>query len=187
VSNNWTDLIELLLRAGMEFSAGLKDAEVERAEATYGFQFPADLRDFVQTAAPMYYDWHSENDARIREMMAWPLEGMLFDIENNVFSLSEWGPRPESLEDAKAIARDLVAQAPRLIPIYAHRMMPDCPNEAGNPVFSVHQTDVIYYGFDLDDYFRHEFNLPGRKPWPAEVRPIEFWDIERFQDIRWRE
>ena len=43
-------------------------------------------------------------------------------------------------------------------------MMPDRPQLNGNPIFSIHQTDMIYYGFDLDDYFRHEFDLPNRKP-----------------------
>ena len=78
-----------------------------------------------------------------------------------------------------------VAAAPRLIPIYGHRMMPDEPQEPGNPVFSVHQTDIIHYGFDLADYLRHEFGLPGREPWPERVRPIRFWDPDRFQEVRW--
>jgi hypothetical protein len=33
-------------------------------------------------------------------------------------------------------------------------------NQAGTPVFSVHQTDVIYYGFTLPGYFRNEFRVP---------------------------
>jgi len=28
---------------------------------------------------------------------------------------------------------------------------------------------------DLTDFFYHEFDLPGRKPWPEEMRPIRFW------------
>ena len=50
----------------------------------------------------------------------------------------------------------------------------------------MHQTDIIYYGFDLDDYLRHEFDLPDRKPWPSEVRAIEFWNVDRWQDAGWR-
>jgi hypothetical protein len=57
-------------------------------------------------------------------------------------------------------------------------MMPDKPHLPGNPVFSVHQTDIIHYGFDLADYLRHEFDLSGREPWPEEVRPIRFWDLD---------
>jgi hypothetical protein len=43
-------------------------------------------------------------------------------------------------------------------------MIPDDPHLEGNPVFSVHQADIIYYGHDLEDYLRHEFGLSGRKP-----------------------
>ena len=46
------------------------------------------------------------------------------------------------------------------------------------------QTDPLP-GFDLEDYFRGEFHLGGRKSWPEQVRPIRFWDIERFQDVAW--
>jgi hypothetical protein len=64
-------------------------------------------------------------------------------------------------------------------------MIPDEPNLAGNPVFSVHQTDIIYYGFDLADYLRHDFHIPGREPWPENIRQIRFWDLDRFQQVRW--
>jgi hypothetical protein len=47
-------------------------------------------------------------------------------------------------------------QAPKLIPINGHRMMPDRLRSAGNPVRSIYQTEIIFYGFDLDDCLRHE-------------------------------
>ena len=85
-----------------------------------------------------------------------------------------------------AAAGELIfRRSPKLIPVYSHRMMPDEPQAAGNPVFSVHQTDIIYYGSDLADYLRHEFSLPGREPWPSQTRAIRFWDIDRFQEVRW--
>ena len=64
-------------------------------------------------------------------------------------------------------------------------MMPDASHWEGNPVLSVYQTDIIYYGYDLEDYLRHEFDLPDRKPWPEHFRSISFWDIGRFQEVRW--
>lgn len=100
--------------------------------------------------------------------------------------LPEWGQRPASLDEAQTIVEEKVRQAPKPIPIFAHLMMPDQPRSAGNPVFSVYQTDIIYYGFDLDDYLRHEFDLPGRRPWPSEIKRIEFWDVDRWQDLHWR-
>jgi hypothetical protein len=190
--SEWSTLIDLLdQETSIWFDEALTNSEVSQAETRYGFQFPSDLRAFLQTALPRGYsfpNWRSdaENEIRaIQERMDQPLQGLLFDIERNNFWLPEWGSRPASFDDAKEIAKRHVEQAPRLIPINAHRMMPDRPQLAGNPVLSVHQTDIIYYGFDLEDYLRHEFRLPGRKPWPPEIRTIEFWDVNRWQNLSW--
>jgi hypothetical protein len=121
----------------------------------------------------------------LRDWLDLPRDGILFDVEHNGFWLEEWGPRPRTLAEAGYRVNELVAAAPKLIPVYGHRMIPDDPHESGNPVFSVHQTDIIHYGFDLADYLRHGFNLPGREPWADQVRPIRFWDIDRFQEVRW--
>ncbi len=74
---------------------------------------------------------------------------MAFDIENNGFWLEAWGPKPEVLSDQLRIAKEHYDQAPKLIPIFSHRYIPATPSEIGNPIFSVYQTDIIYYGYDL--------------------------------------
>jgi hypothetical protein len=170
------------------FDAGLTDAEVAAAEGRFEFRFPPDLREFLQTAlprGPKFPNWRSGDEAVLRDWLDMPRQGVLFDVEHNRFWLEEWGPRPGSLGEALRVASALVAAAPRLIPVYMHRMMPEEPHLPGNPVFSVHQTDIIHYGFDLADYLRHEFGLPGREPWPGQVRPIRFWELDRFQEVRW--
>lgn len=172
----------------VEFDVGLTDAEVAAVQSRFGFRFPPDLRKFLQTAllrGARFPDWRSGDEAALRDWLDLPLQGVLFDVEHNGFWLEQWGPRPGSLEEALRVASEAVAAAPRLIPIYGHRMMPDEPHLPGNPVFSVHQTDIIHYGFDLTDYLRHEFGLPGREPWPERVRPIRFWDLDQFQEVRW--
>jgi len=201
-STNWKELIRQLqgrsylfglINASatayrVEFDAGLTDAEVFETEKKFGFRFPTDLRDFLQTAlprGPQFPNWRAGDERVLREWLDLPRQGILFDIEHNGFWLPEWGPRPDSLIEAFAVASEIIGAAPRLIPVYAHRMMPDEPHLDGNPVFSVHQTDIIYYGFDLADYFRHEFQLAGRQLWPEHIRPIRFWDLDRFQDERW--
>ena len=172
----------------VEFYAGLTDAEIVAVECKFDFRFPPDLRAFLQTAlprGPKFPDWRSGDEAILRDWLNIPREGVLFDIEHNGFWLDEWGPRPDSLEKALQIGSDLIAAAPKLIPIFSHRMMPDEPHLPGNPVFSVHQTDIIRYGFNLADYLRHEFTVSGREPWPDEIRSIRFWDVDRFLDVRW--
>ena len=173
----------------VEFAAGLTDAEVDAVADRFGCRFPPDLRKFLQTAlprGPQFPDWRSGDEAALRERFARPREGVLFDVAENGFWLDEWGSRPKSVGEALRVAGALVDAAPKLIPIFSHRMMPSEPHLPGNPVFSVHQTDIIHYGFDLADYLRHEFKLPGREPWPEQVRPIRFWAIDRFQNVRWK-
>jgi hypothetical protein len=199
----WKDLVKQLRGAEYQFGVidrntpvhrinfdrGLTDAEVVAAENRFGFRFPPDLRAFLQTAlprGPKFPDWRSGEESAIRQWLDGPRQGILFDIDSG-FWLEEWGPRPASLEEARRVASELVAAAPKLIPIFGHRMMPDEPHLAGNPVFSVHQTDIIHYGFDLADYLRREFALPASGTPPDQVRPIRFWDIDRFQEARWGE
>jgi hypothetical protein len=165
------------------FDPGLTDSEVASAEARFGFRFPPDLRDFLQAAlprGPRFPDWRSGHETTLREWLDGPRHGVLFDVEQG-FWLDEWGPRPGALDEALRVAGEQVTSAPRLIPVYGHRFIPDEPHLPGNPVLSVHQTDIIHYGFDLADYLRHEFGLP-REPWPERMRPVRFWDPERFQD-----
>jgi hypothetical protein len=172
----------------IEFGPGLTDAEVARVERTFGFRFPPDLREFLQTALPrgaQFPDWRSGDDASLRAWLDEPRRGVLFDVQSNAFWLDEWGPRPSDLDEVSAIVEELLRAAPRLIPIYGHRMIPDEPHEAGNPVFSVHQTDIIHYGFDLENYLCAEFHFPDERPVPSRMRPIRFWDIDRFQSVRW--
>ncbi|HEY7326616.1 MAG TPA: SMI1/KNR4 family protein [Gemmataceae bacterium] len=193
VSNDWHELVDRLrgreYRFGIitedspvyrvEFDAGLTSDEVARVESRFGFRFSPDLREFLQTAlprGPQFPDWRSGDENTLLEWLDQPRQGLLFDVEHNGIWLEEWGSQGRPLSERLRIASEAVAAAPHLIPIFGHRMMPDEPHLPGNPVFSVHQTDIIYYGFDLADYLRHEFNLPCREPWPERVRPIRFWD-----------
>ena len=186
----------LLQSKGVIFDAGLSDLEINRSETVFGFKFPTDLRAFLQIALPIrieskwgteaFPNWRSCNLAPIIERFNWPFEGMAFDIENNAFWLvDDWGPKPENLQHALEIARRAVDSAPKLIPICSHRYLPAEPQLPGNPVFSVHQTDIIYYGCDLWDYFVNEFGPKEERGKRykgmshsryAELhRPIRFW------------
>jgi len=59
--------------------------------------------------------------------------------------------------------------------VYFHRYIPARPHLSGNPVLSVYQTDIIYYGNDLTDYFRNEFQVPLPEETTNTPRLIEFW------------
>jgi hypothetical protein len=139
----WADLVTTLLVNGIEFERGLTDAEVEAAEARYEFRFPPDLRAFLQAGLPQgdrFPNWRSGDEAKLRAWLDLPRRGILLDIAHNGFWLDEWGPQTASLGEAQRVASKLVAAAPKLIPVYIHRMMPSEPHLPGNPVFSVYPT-----------------------------------------------
>jgi hypothetical protein len=186
--------IELLKSAHVVFEEGLSDNEIARREQQFGLRFPPDLKALLQTALPVgvesastfsFPNWRSGDDQTLQTRLDWPFEGMAFDIEHNVFWLDDWEPKPSSLGEAIEIARRHVAAAPKLVPVCSHRYLPCEPLDAGNPVFSIYQTDIIIYGIDLWDYFWNEFAPPNDRwartkgmsaeQFAAALRNIRFW------------
>jgi hypothetical protein len=170
---------------GVEFEQGLTDSEIGLAEEWGQFRFVPDLRAFLQTALPVA--WNTQHGRRefprwrhdgaiIKNAQAWICEGIEFDILNNHFWLEAWGEKPLVIDDAFNVARQHLSSAPLMIPIYSHRHIPAEPYEAGNPVFSIYQTDIIYYGTDLESYLQNEF-LRGSNfiIEDSAVKRIRFW------------
>lgn len=179
-------LVKKLEFRGVQFTSGLTDREVDRAERVYGFVFPADLRAFLQYRLPVskrWPNWRDGNEVEILDQLDWPAEGICFDIAHNNFWRQDWGDKPADLPEAFAIARRKLAEVPKLIPITGHRYLLADPPLPGNPVLSVYQTDIIPYGNDLASYFANEYKstLPDydipAPDWAAKtLRPIRFWD-----------
>src|SRR5262249_47780399 len=127
------------------------------------------------------HDWTDE--AAIRRAIDWPFRGLLASVQDGRLWWPEWGRLPSSARGREEVLRDVLSRAPKLIPLIAHRYLPEQPREAGNPVFSVYYTDAIYYGANLKDYFEREFaGGPGR-PLPTQIKRIPFWSdlVERYQ------
>ena len=169
--------IELLHEAGVTLEAGLSDDELAGVESVFGFSFSPDHRELLATTLPTgdrWVNWRSDPAESIGSRVAWPIDGVIFDVRHNAFWPQSWGPRPPDPEQAEIVARRMMAIVPLLAPLYGHRFMPASPAPAGSPVFSVYQTDVIYYGNDLADYFARELKVGE----PAANRPairIAFW------------
>jgi hypothetical protein len=126
----------------------------------------------------------------LRERIEWPADGICFDIRNKVFWWPEWGERPAADADAIAVASRYLERVPVLIPIFGHSYLPSTPAEVGNPVFSVHQADVIHRGADLAEYLHYAFRDQeefdeDRYPTFSEVyRPIRFWSSMARENAR---
>ena len=113
-------------------------------------------------------DWRNGEGGELRRRVDWPIDGILFDVEHKEFWHPSWPVRPVALAEALQVAKEALSEVPRLAPIYSHRYLPTRPASAGNPVLSCYQTDIIYYGDDLLDWFNREFHRYGT--WvPPEV------------------
>jgi len=198
-----SEIVENMKAHGVEFDAGLTDAEVSDIEALCKFQFPPDLRQFLQLGVPL--SWTRRSGTFLGIPVKWrknivsvdnhfpnwrdnPLEIMnkarkrtlsafVFDVEHANFWMQEWGERPQELSDAFTVIERYLETVPVLIPIHAHRFIPAEPHLAGNPIFSVWQAiDTIYYGYNLQNYLKHEFQLQADdRGQPSDYRPIRFW------------
>ena len=180
------ELIEQLKSKGVKFHSGLTQAEILRIQETFGFKFPPDLKHLLQTALPVsegFCNWRqaliSEAVAgEIRVRLRWPLEGMLFDIKENKFWAESWGQKPELIAEQCSVAEMNFSRYPTLIPVYSHRYIPDEPTIHDNPVFSVYQMDIIYYGYNLATYLASEFRFSLSENFEEIEEPkhdIEFW------------
>lgn len=179
-------ITRLLTDEGIHFDSGLTNEEILLVEAKFNFKFPPDLKLFLQTALPTsdkFINWRlglksNSETSKIITRLNWPLEGMLFDLQSNNFWFENWGSAPDNYDDRVIIAKRQFESYPKLIPIYSHRYIPSRPNENDNPIFSVHQMDIIYYGYDLATYFANEFDLELTNDFELLTKPkkeIEFW------------
>lgn len=181
--------------SGCRIEPGLTPGEFARVEDKFGFEFADDHRAFLAAGLPVslppvplpgvihtysapWPDWRDGDDGVLRERLAWPVEGVLFDVEHNRFWAQDWGPRPEALADALAHARRALADVPVLVPVYGHRYLPSGRGSFGHPVLSMWQTDIIYYGLDLADWVHHEFGGPAPQGADSKWDPratVAFW------------
>jgi hypothetical protein len=171
-------------------------------ERKWGLHFPPDYRLFlrclhatdrprtgalwsgghhlVPATGPGVYHW-KHDAAAIAAALEDVVGGLPFDVENNLLWPDEWGPRPAIRGDRERVVREQVAGAPRLAPIFAHRSLLLEPAVPGNPVLSIHQSDIIAYGGDLRSYLLTEFASllpPGSSTPPGQTRPlndVRFW------------
>ena len=169
-------------RTGTQWQIGLDEPRIDALERHWELKFPRDYRRFLSVLnapdrgtyhvgfsddppygmvegddQPSYFDWQNDNEA-IVGALNWPLEGLLFDVENNALWLDSWGERPGEAADAHEKVAQLVARAPTLIPITGHRYLLADSLEAGNPVLSVWGSDIICYGSNLRNFLLLEFS-----------------------------
>lgn len=178
-------LREALRTSRAHLEDGLSEVELASVESRFGFTFADDHRRMLSLALPLddqgrWPDWRDGAEDALWQRVRWPVEGILFDVEHAGFWMSDWGQRPSRLPVALTVARSVLDSVPPLAPLHGHRYVPTRPTTSGNPVLSCYQTDVIYYGRDLLDWFRHEF-LGEASPVVGPVTQLPFW--QRLLDL----
>lgn len=163
----------------VRLDTGLSEFELKSVEDRFGFAFAPDHRLMLSLALPLdddgrWPDWRREPEQALRKRLQWPVKGLLFDVQHNDLWLAAWGERPSALAEALASAALALEAAPVLAPLCSHRYVPTMPPEAGNPVLSCYQSDIICYGRDLLDWFAREFH-GDRSPITEPSRHVPFW------------
>lgn len=157
---------------------GLTGSELRNVEAEFGIKFNPDHRALLTAGMPRggrWPDWLARDRESLRAWLDEPVDGVLFDVEENGFWWGGWGERPHGKAQAIAQARVGLKGAPLLVPIYGHRFCPALPM-FGLPVLSVVQTDVAVYGQDIVDYLLREFSERPEEPRViGPVLDVPFW------------
>lgn len=172
--------IVLLEQNNIDFEKGLSAEELVQIEKIYNIQFPKSLREFLMAILPIskgFYNWRDttqDNVNYINKVMQAPFFDLV-DLVEEIYWCDGWGIKPREKEIFEKEVKKRLNEAPKLIPIFAHRYMPMIPAE-NPPILSVCGVDIIYYGENLENYFEIEFGK--RKQETIEVcmiEPIPFW------------
>jgi len=108
------------MRANVLLDEGLTPSEIRQIERRLRFEFNTDHRRLLETVQPAGTGWlHCKKDSveHIRVALDWPLEGLLFDAENNDFWPDGWCPKLASTSDQSRIATEHIETWPTLIPL----------------------------------------------------------------------
>ena len=174
------DIISKLKDRGVKFDKGISIQEINDIEKYYDVLFPFELKKLYSINLPIskgFYNWRDsseENKKQIKKALELPLQGLLTDLENGYFWCEKWGNQPSDVKDAKNILFRKYHEAPKLLPIFSHRYMPSIPQESHIPIFSIMQSDIIYYGKDIISYLEIEFKI--KKPNSNMTgKYINFW------------
>jgi len=157
---------------------GVSSSEMASISDQLEITLPSDFKFLFENVSDpdeVLFPWSKFRIEDYRKIIERVWSGIAFDIEHNTVWLKRWGDKPDTLAEAREIARRDFQNWPKLLPIYGSRFLPAEPSLADNPVFSIVQTDIIYYGMNLGDYLVREF-CPPRPPsdWVFERR-IPIW------------
>ncbi|MFI1980748.1 hypothetical protein [Streptomyces wedmorensis] len=120
-----------------EIGPGPTERELDAVEKRFGFTFSTDHRVFLGAGLPhgssRWPDWRDGAAQDLEGRLAWPVEGVLFDVERSGFRHRAWPSRPAEKSEALRVARTELESVPQLVPVYGHRYPPGTAGEHGHP------------------------------------------------------
>lgn len=174
------ELIDFLIEKEITVAEGLSDEEITIIENKYDIAFPKSLKDFYKEGLPIsegFVNWRDSSENNVKNIKNL-ISSTFSDIEENadeIYWNDEWGDEPNDTDAMAEVIKEKIKSAPKLIPIYSHRYMPMSLSD-NPPIISVHDIDVIYYGKDLEDYFKIEFGDKKQSDIDFEtIQKIPFW------------
>jgi len=180
--DKYKNIVSRLKEKGIVFDHGMSSQEIVKVEKFYDIFFPIELKRLYSLGLPIsdgFYNWRdisSKNTQFIKNVLNMPINGLQSDLKNENFWCDHWDPPPNDIEEAQRILLEHYCNAPKLIPIYSHRYMPFVPDKTNLPVFSIMQSDIIYYGTDLISYLEIEFGFRQYSDIKhAHFQYIDFW------------
>jgi hypothetical protein len=158
---------------------GLSARDFAVIEDQLGVRLPEDfvfLFGNLRDPGRVLFPWSNFRKEDYEASIEWVWHGIAFDIEHNAW-IDRWGVRPTALPEALEVARADFETWPKLLPICGHRFLAAEPCRPGNPVFSIKQLDIVYYGADLAHYLAVEFLGADREAQivDQDVRRVDIW------------
>ena len=176
---------KILKQKNIKIEIGLTENELKEIEKRYGFHFPLSLKQFLKEGLPVsegFYNWRDnsiENIELIKSVINDTKE-YINDNPTDVYWNDNWGREPTDVEEYSLFIRDRLMNAPKLIPFFIHRFIPEIEHW-NPPVFSLHGADLIYYGNDLEEYIEVEF---GNKK-HSEINFNDAFFVPFWSEITW--
>ncbi len=176
---DYKEIIEAMKKHNIKIADPLDRDALSKIEEIYGFKFPRALAEFYSHGVPVsegflnWGDFSKENVAKIKHILdSVPYNGLIFSVERG-FWLESWGQRPEDENEREARVRELVKNAPKLIPVFGHRCVPIVDGLDDPPVISPTGRDQIYYSVGVADYLAYW--ICRTEPAAPNFAYIPFW------------
>jgi len=175
---------------GTRWRGGMTDSDLRIAEGMFSVRLPAAYRDFLMTLHTpdpplaalqlrggrlvvverrLFTDWTGATTPVISAFER-PLEGLLRGVALGRWHPA-WGDRPDDPRERTRHVRQLVAAAPRLVPLAGDRYLVASTDCDDGPVLAVHGADLAVVAPDLHGGLLRELGLSedaaGRALGPA--------------------